>query len=141
MDEPHSAYFITAYSLLILGCFFFTRGLYREISARVVLALFSPVVFIFLGPLIAAFISMLLRLALFPLIQTGLQNEGSAFESHLFGISLISAAAICVYCLKWYSDRELKKKERPTSNDDVTLVTDWPSNPVYPPYRRYSAAA
>jgi hypothetical protein len=116
MEEPHIAYFVAAYSILALGCFFFTKGLYKEISARIVLAVFSPLVFIVVGPLLAAVIRLGINLILMPLYKIGILKAAIP-DGHMMGITFLIAAVLCVWTLKIISSRQ--NRAEPVAGGDA----------------------
>ncbi|MCB1122993.1 MAG: hypothetical protein KJT03_15670 [Verrucomicrobiae bacterium] len=113
MDEPSLAYFIAVYGILMIGCVVYTKGLYKELSARIVLGIFSPIVFIVLGPLIAAPLGIVVGILVFPLYVTGIL-DGPISESTDFGIRFVGASLLCVWGLKTLSDRERRKEQNKT---------------------------
>lgn len=111
MEETESAYFILAYIIVLFGTFAFTKGIYKERTARVILAIISPFVFMVAGPLLAIVVTFFFNLILLPLYYIGLLKNPVP-TNHMFGITFICSAILICWSLWGLSKQEEKKKMR-----------------------------
>lgn len=92
------------------ACFFCTKKMYPEISARIVLVLVSPFLFGILGALLGAFIGGIVTIPFAIVLRPVLETEAN-YQDLRMGISFMSAALFLSYCLYWYSERADKRTE------------------------------
>ena len=90
--------------IFAISCYMFTGGLYKEKSARIVLALFSPFVFLILGSLSAAFLGF--TVIPFQILLQAFIESSEDLENLRMGISFLFASLLLSYCLWWYSKKE-----------------------------------
>ena len=103
--ETPAIYHVIAHVLVAIGCLFWTKGMYKELSARIVLAAISPAVFAMIGPMLAFIVGAPLGYAVRLLVIFGMDSS-FLHVGHVLGVALVCAALLCVYVLRSYSIKQ-----------------------------------